>query len=119
MPTRTPGTIAQKMFWLSTAYSPRRPRDGGDGIKEPEAGAKRHAERLLRADRPADPGGLDQDQREQEGVSGELQPARVNRGDEVAAGGDPRQEADQDRVNPLPDGRNAGPIDEQHIQVDA
>src|SRR5713101_1191227 len=89
-----------------------------DGIQEAEPRSERNTDQLFRPDRPAHAGRLKKNERKEKSVSGEFQPARMNQGEEVTACGNAGQQSDEYRINPLPYGRNARPVDEQDIQVD-
>ena len=91
---------------------------GGDGIQEAEPRSEREADKPFRLDRPPDAACLDKDERKKNSIGDELDPARMKRGEKVAADCNAGQQADENGIDPVPYSRNAGPIDEKHIQVD-
>src|SRR6267142_4051751 len=89
-----------------------------DGIEETEPRAERNAEQLFRTDRPAYSGRLKKNERKEKSVSGEFQPARMDRSEKVAAYRDAGQQSDEYRIDPFPYYRNARAVDEEDVQID-
>src|SRR5207245_5370339 len=90
---------------------------GGDGIQEAEPRSEGEADDPFRLDRPPYTGCLNKDERKKNRIGDKLDPAWMHRGEKVAAERNTGQQADENGIDPLPYGRNAGPIDEEHIEV--
>src|ERR1051326_3868106 len=96
----------------------RRAGNGGDRVEKAQRGAEGHADQAFRAQRPTDPRRLDQNERQQQRIGSELGPARMDRGEQIAANRHSRRESDEYRVDAPPHRGNARAVDKQHVQID-